>query len=55
MTNHNLENRVFSRTNARPLTAEEMKEVAGGLRTGNCTFDPKTCVMDRDCEPPIGC
>lgn len=50
------ENRVLSRLRGRELSAEEYDQVGGGIiRTGGCTFDPKTCVMDHDCEPPLGC
>ena len=48
-------NRVLGRLGARELTAEESAQVGGGIRTGLCTFDPKTCRMDGDCEPPPGC
>ena len=47
--------RVLSRVGARMLTEEELKQVNGGLRTGLCTFDPKTCAMDGDCSPPPAC
>jgi hypothetical protein len=47
--------RVFGRTGARLLTEQELKQVNGALRTGLCTFDPKTCHMDNDCSPPPGC
>lgn len=47
--------RVFGRMGARALTEEELKQVTGALRTGICTFDPKTCNMDNDCSPPPGC
>jgi hypothetical protein len=49
------DDRVLNRIGARLLTENEMNQVSGSLRTGNCTFDPKTCVMDNDCEPPLGC
>ena len=55
MSNQNENSRVLGRTGARTITAEEMEQVSGALRTGVCTFDPKTCVMDHDCEPPLGC
>ena len=47
--------RVLNRIGARILTENEIDRVSGAIRTGNCTFDPKTCVMDNDCEPPLGC
>jgi len=47
--------RVLSRLGARELAQEEYEQVGGGIVTRPCTFDPKTCVMDGDCEPPIRC
>jgi hypothetical protein len=47
--------RVLSRLGARQLTEQEYGQVGGAARTGNCTFNPKTCAMDGDCEPPIRC
>ncbi len=48
-------NRVLARRGARLLSEQELEQVAGGIITANCTFDPKTCAMDGDCEPPIRC
>jgi hypothetical protein len=47
--------RVLSRTGARIVSDEEARQVNGALRTGLCTFDPKTCAIDNDCSPPPGC
>jgi hypothetical protein len=47
--------RALGRIGARMLSVEELKLVNGGIRTGLCTFDPKTCAMDGDCSPPPGC
>lgn len=48
--------RVLSRLNARELSQAELDHVAAAFAiTNNCTFDPKTCHMDFDCEPPIRC
>ena len=47
--------RVLGRLGARELTQQECEQAAGGIHTANCTFDPKTCRMDGDCEPPIRC
>lgn len=49
------EDRVLLRIGARILTENEISRVSGAIRTGGCTFDPKTCTMDHDCEPPLGC
>ncbi len=48
-------NRVLGRVGARLLKEEELNHVSGGLRTGLCTFDPKTCALDGDCSPPPAC
>ncbi len=41
--------RVLSRTGARELTAEEIQNVVGGIRTTTvCSFDPKTQQPDGD-------
>lgn len=48
-------NRVLARVGARQLSEQELQHVAGGIHTNPCTFDPKTCHMDGDCEPPIRC
>jgi bacteriocin-like protein len=48
-------NRVLARMGARTLSEQELEQVSGGIITANCTFDPKTCKMDGDCEPPIRC
>ncbi|MBZ5522596.1 MAG: hypothetical protein LAP21_10195 [Acidobacteriia bacterium] len=55
MSNHQESNRVLSRLGARELTEQEINQVGGALRTGLCTFNPVTCVMDGDCSPPPGC
>lgn len=57
MANKTEDNRVLSRLRARELSAAELDHVGGGfiIKTGGCTFDPKTCTMDHDCEPPLGC
>lgn len=48
-------NRVLARLGARVLSEQEQAQVSGGIVTSPCTFDPKTCHMDGDCEPPIRC
>ena len=48
-------NRVLGRLGARILTEQEVEQVAGGIVTNPCTFNPTTCAMDGDCEPPIRC
>jgi hypothetical protein len=56
MSNQNQNDRVLSRMGARELTEQEIDEVSGGLIIRpRCTFDPKTCVMDGMCSPPIAC
>lgn len=50
-----MNDRVLNRVGARFLSEDEINRVNGAIRTGNCTFDPKTCTMDHDCEPPLGC
>jgi hypothetical protein len=55
MSKYHETHRVLSRLGARELTAQELNKVGGALRTGLCTFDPKTCAMDGDCSPPPGC
>jgi hypothetical protein len=47
--------RVLSRMGARILTQQEYEQVGGAIHTANCTFNPSTCRMDGDCEPPIRC
>lgn len=51
------DNRVLSRLNARELSAAELDRVSAGfiIKSGGCTFNPVTCTMDHDCEPPLGC
>jgi hypothetical protein len=49
-------NRVLNRLGARELSVAEYEQVGGGFAITNaCTFNPKTCKMDFDCEPPIRC
>ena len=55
MSNLQETNRVLSRAGARSLSYEELQQVAGGLVTGDCVFDPVTCqVISGDCSkiPP---
>jgi bacteriocin-like protein len=59
-----MENRVLSRSGARILSDEELKQIAGGFKagqffgsfnTGACNYDPVTCrVISGDCSdnPP---
>jgi hypothetical protein len=47
--------RVLARVGSRLLSKQEQEQVAGGVVTRPCTFDPRTCKMDGDCEPPIRC
>jgi hypothetical protein len=47
--------RVLARLGARLLSEQEIEQVAGGIHTSPCPFNPKTCAMDGDCEPPIRC
>lgn len=55
MTKQEESERVLNRQGARILSEQELSQVTGGLHTANCTFNPKTCAMDGDCEPPIRC
>jgi hypothetical protein len=55
MSENKKANRVLARMGARLLSEQECAQVAGGIHTANCTFNPKTCAMDGDCEPPIRC
>jgi hypothetical protein len=55
MSENKKANRVLARMGARLLNEQECEQVAGGIHTANCTFNPKTCAMDGDCEPPIRC
>jgi hypothetical protein len=47
--------RVLGRMGARLLKEEELSHVSGGLNTGLCSFNPKTCALDGDCSPPPAC
>ena len=49
------QDRVLNRIGARILTDNEINRVSGAIRTGLCTFHPKDCTFDNDCEPPPGC
>jgi hypothetical protein len=49
------DSRVLARLGARVLSKQEEEQVSGGVITRGCTFDPKTCAMDGDCEPPPRC
>jgi hypothetical protein len=55
MSKQPADDRVLGRLGARLLKEEELNHVSGGIHTALCTFDPKTCHMDGDCEPPIRC
>jgi len=55
MSKRNAEDRVLGRTNARVMTEQELNYVYGGLKTGLCSINPRTCRTDGDCEPPPAC
>ena len=55
MSNLQETNRVLGRAGARILSQQELQQIAGGLNTAACTFDPISCtVLDGDCNsnPP---
>jgi len=51
MANTQEQDRVLSRSGARLLHLEELGQVAGGINTGLCSFNPKTHSFDGDCTP----
>lgn len=53
---NNENSRVLSRSGARLLSNTELDAIGAAFAiTNGCTFNPKTCHMDFDCEPPIRC
>jgi hypothetical protein len=51
MSNTRIQERVLNRLGARLLHLEELDQVAGGINTGLCSFNPKTHSYDGDCTP----
>ena len=51
MSNTREEDRVLNRLGARTLDREELDQIAGGINTGRCSFNPTTHSYDGDCTP----